>query len=57
MKSKFRPFAVPAAMLALLLASGCVTAPKETETAQAEAEADAATSASTDADSGATASY
>lgn len=51
-----RYLVIPAALLALFLAAGCVSAPKEAETVQTEAEADAGSSASTDADSGASAS-
>jgi hypothetical protein len=58
MKTNSRLLSVPAALLALLLAAGCVSAPKEPEPVPAaEAETDAGSSASTDADSGATASY
>lgn len=56
MKTKLRPFASSAVLVALFLASGCVSVPKEPETvpaAQTEADADS----STDADSGASASY
>lgn len=58
MKTKLRPFTIAAALLALFLASGCVSVPKEPETVPAaQAEADAGSSASTDAESGATSSY
>ncbi len=57
MKTKSRLPLVSAALLALLLAAGCVSAPKEPEPVPAaQAEADAGSSASTDAESGATAS-
>ncbi|NLJ47352.1 MAG: hypothetical protein GX430_12450 [Treponema sp.] len=58
MKTKSRLKFVPAALLALFLASGCVSVPKEPETVPAaQAEADAGSSASADAESGATSSY
>lgn len=57
MKTKSRLKFVPAVLLALFLAAGCVSAPKEPETAPAaQTEADAGSSASTDADSGASSS-
>ncbi len=49
MKTKLRLFAIPAAVLAILLASGCVSAPKEPETVPAgQTEPDAGTAASED---------
>lgn len=58
MRTKFRLSIVSAALLALFLAAGCVSAPKEAETVPAaQAEADVGSSASTDAESGASASY
>ncbi len=57
MKTKIRLPLVSAALMALLLAAGCVSAPKEAETVPAaQTEADAGSSASTDAESGASSS-